>query len=436
MKKILLIALISASSSLSLFSQKEKCATDKVLGAYLENDKGLAGRMKANEVLVKDWIRNHKDQVAAAKTSNVLVKIPVVFHVVYKNTTQNIADSNIFRQIDILNECYRLQNTNFTTTRPEFDTIAADVNIEFCLALLDPQGNPTNGIVRKSAPSNAAFDPLFNMDKVKSSATNGDDPWPTTDYLNIWVCDMSIFNLTIVLGYATFPGSDPMKDGVVIQYNFIGYQSNGTTNNLGRTTVHEVGHWLGMRHIWGDGQQSSALCDSTDYVDDTPNADSASQQTCMSKNTCNNESPYWNAAGIDPPDMIENYMDYSYDACMTMFTEGQKARMHGFLNTLRAGLFVSPGGCNVNSIKNEVLEQQVKIFPNPASNELNIAFEGSVGKNRFSCELYNALGELVLFKELNAMNNKIAVRGLAKGLYFIKLNNGPDSVIKKIVLSE
>lgn len=435
MKKICLLFL--SFCFLNNFAQKHKCATDEVLHQYQLQDPELKSRMYENEKKVADWIKQNPDLIknnAHKRGQQLLVTIPVVFHVVYKNATQNIHDSNLVRQIAVLNECFRLQNANFSQTRPIFDTIAADVDIEFCFAAFDPLGNPTNGIIRKSAPSNAAFDPLLNMDKVKSSATNGSDPWNTSQYLNIWVCDMSIFGFTVVLGYATFPGSDPLKDGVVIQYNFIGNMANGTTNNTGRTTVHEVGHWLGMRHIWGDGQQSTALCDSTDYVDDTPNADSASQQSCMIKNTCTNESPYWVNAGVDPPDMIENYMDYSYDACMTMFTQGQKTRMHGFLNTLRTGLFTSPGSCNFSvGIDYGVNTQSnyFHIYPNPAENE--IMFSSVDLTKPFQFELRNILGELI-FAEKDCVGNKsVSISTLPAGVYLACFKTGPSTVIKRIV---
>jgi hypothetical protein len=431
MKKLLLC--LSLLSGLNFHAQLNKCATDRVLKEYLQEDPQLSQRMREQESLVREWISAHRNDISAKR--NTVVKIPVVFHIVYKNAAQNIPDSNIFRQIDILNACYRAQNSNMGQTRPVFDTLAADVEVEFCLASYDPQGNPTNGIIRKSAPSNAAFDPLFNMDKVKSSTTNGSDPWNTSDYLNIWVCDMSFFGVPVVLGYATFPGSDPLKDGVVIQYNFIGYQSNGTSNNLGRTTVHEVGHWLGMRHIWGDGQQSGTVCDSTDYVDDTPNADTASQQTCLVKNSCSNESPYWTNAGIDPPDMIENYMDYSYDACMTMFTRGQKDRMLGFLNTTRSSLLVSQGGCNVNSVATENdAENTFTIFPNPSQGTFSIRLKNFNPGIKTIVSLVNVLGETVFWAELTSSVTNIELPETESGVYLLSVKSAHEKSSKKVLI--
>jgi hypothetical protein len=375
MKKFYLLCL-SVCVFITASAQTEKCYTDQALINYQSESGPFGQRFSEYESIAREWIRNHQQHIRSVKRTSSVVTIPVVFHVVYKNANQNIADSNIYRQVAILNECFRLQNANFSQTRAIFDTIAADVEIEFCLASVDPMGNPTTGITRTQAPAGTFFDPLLGFDNVKSNATGGKDPWPSSQYLNIWICDMSFLGIVAVLGYATFPGGDPLKDGVVIQYQFTGFMLNNTTNTQGRTTVHEVGHWLGLRHIWGDGQLSAALCDSTDHVDDTPNADTASQQTCVIKNTCTNESPYWVNAGIDPPDMIENYMDYSYDQCMTMFTLGQKTRMLGFLNTVRASLLNSPG-CSTTGLISHENGEPVQIYPNPARDKIFIIHPGN-----------------------------------------------------------
>ncbi len=397
-------------------AQAPKCHTDEAHQQLLNSNPALMQQLQSNEISVREWIQNNRN--GQQRGASTLVTIPVVFHVVYKNNTQNIADSNLVRQIDILNECYRLQNTNFSQTRAIFDTIAADVEVEFCLASVDPSGNPTNGITRTQAPTSAFFDPLLGFDNVKRSANGGKDPWPADQYLNIWICDMSLFGLTAVLGYAQFPGGDPLTDGVVIQYQFTGFMPNNTTNNKGKTTVHEVGHWLGLRHIWGDGQGSSTPCDSSDYVDDTPNADTASQQTCVIKNSCTNESAYWNSIGVDPPDMIENYMDYSYDDCMTMFTEGQKDRMLGFLNTVRTSIITSPGCGNTSTL--ELAEYPLTLYPNPTHDKIQIT---STNLNPKQIEISDLSGKLWMqTDEINTLD----VTSLPQGVYFIKalMQNG------------
>jgi len=429
MKKELLL-LLSLVISTNLIGQHHKCYTDQANVKYSQASAIKAPNYQLNEAAMKQWIAANQNQIQSGGSA-LVATIPVVFHVVYKNAAQNIADSNLFRQIDVLNECFRKQNANFSQTRPIFDTIAADVDIEFCLATIDPSGAPTTGITRTQAPAGTFFDPLLGFDNVKANATGGKDPWPNDQYLNVWVCDMSFLGIPFVLGYATFPGGDPLKDGVVIQHNFIGFISNGTTSNAGRTTVHEVGHWLGLRHIWGDGQGSAPLCDSTDYVDDTPNADTASQQTCVIKNSCSNESPYWTLAGIDPPDMIENYMDYSYDNCMTMFTNGQKARMLGFLNTVRSGLLISPG-CATTGIV-ELASTEISIFPNPTQEFLHV--ETSTKKS-VQFTLYDLSGRVLKSFMIESFA-KIDIREFASGILFYEAKEtGKTSARGRILISK
>jgi hypothetical protein len=430
MKKSLIIFLLFAFYSITIWAQQhEKCATMHVLQKHIEQDPFIAIRIQNLESEVANWIAANKNQM----NNRSVVTIPTVVHVVYKNSAQNIPTSQIESQIQVLNEDYRKTNANFNTTRPIFDTLAADVEIQFCLAALDPQGNPTTGITRTQAPSNATFNPIFGFDNVKSSNTGGVDPWPTDKYLNIWVCDMSILNQVFVLGYAQFPGDNPLTDGVVLQYQHVGRTNDpqAAPANLGRTATHEVGHWLGLRHIWGDGP-----CDSTDYVADTPNASAASQSDCVkTKNTCSNEDPFWGT--IDPPDMVENFMDYSSDACMTMFTKGQKARMWGFLNTARASLKTSPAGCNAPSaINDKKVNLNTNLYPNPTNGIIYLELLSNIDEN-INVEVFNLLGQKEIstsISELKYNNYKLDLSSLSKGMYLVRLYTNQSDYIHKIQL--
>jgi hypothetical protein len=350
------------------------------------------------------------------------------------NSPTYLPDSVIIRQIAILNETYSLSNPNYSNTRPIFDTMGANIDVQFCLAGQDTLGNPTTGIDRFQTASSFLLTPLNNGVKIPSMG--GRAPWNPQKYLNIWTCDMSLFGNPLVLGYATFPGGPDSLDGVVLQYNFVGFQNNATVNNLGRTAVHEIGHWLGMRHIWGDGQQGTAPCDSTDYVEDTPRANDASATDCdTTKNTCSNEDPFWSTNAIDPPDMVENYMDYSNDACMTMFTKGQKARMWSFINTIRTGLLTGGISCSTVGIEtyNPVFENYVHVYPNPASKQLNINFSTN-SIEQCKIEFYNSIGQIVKVSVPSNFQNIIDITDLKSGIYFIKISNNANSAVKKIVI--
>jgi len=188
---------------------------------------------------------------------NEIINIPVVVHVLYNTAAQNISDEQILSQIAVLNKDYRMLNSDAINVPAAFKNKAADCRINFCLAKVAPGGYSTSGIVRKFTSKNS----FPANDDMKFSSKGGVNAWDSRQYLNIWVCNMQ----SRVLGYATAPGGDVLKDGVVISYTAM-----GTIGNLqpeftrGRTTTHEVGHWLGLKHIWGD-----ANCGSDD-VDDTP----------------------------------------------------------------------------------------------------------------------------------------------------------------------
>ncbi|MDF2450734.1 MAG: hypothetical protein K0S26_238 [Bacteroidota bacterium] len=438
MKKLLLTLCLGFLSIASSKAQTaDKCATMPVYMEHMQNPAIKASLMNA-ESAARNWLSNPLNKANAVKKQSTIIVIPVVVHVVYKNTIQNIPDSQIVRQIQILNECFRRQNPNFAATTAMFDTIGADVEIQFCLAGIDPQGNPTTGIIRKSAPSSASFDPIFNMDKIKSSATNGDDPWPNDKYLNIWVGDMSFFGTAFVLGYATFPGESPALDGVVIQSEYFGYGTAAAPNNLGRTTVHEVGHYFGMRHIWADDDSgSSGQCDSTDFVDDTPNQAAKSQSDCnLAVNSCSNEAAYW--GGIDPPDMVENYMDYSADGCMAMFTKGQKARMYSFLYTdpARNSIMSSPAGCSTVGIKELYADfgNYLFVYPNPTADILYINVT-KITPSDLKCEIYGINGQVVKSMKQLDFQNTVDLTDLPNGIYVVKVYNSEVNAIKKITVS-
>jgi hypothetical protein len=251
-----------------------------------------------------------------------IVTIPVVVHVVYNTTAENISDAQILTQIDVLNKDFAKMNADAANTPSIFT--ASNTDIQFCLATVDPTGAATTGITRTSTATTA----FSTNDAMKNNATGGKSAWDASKYLNIWVCDIS----GGILGYAQFPGGSAATDGVVIDYQYTGTIGTATAPfNLGRTATHEVGHWLNLRHIWGD-----ATCGS-DLVNDTPthNTSNGGCPTYPHLSTCTGT----------PVEMTMNYMDYTDDACMYMFSPGQTARMQALFATggARTSLLTSNG---------------------------------------------------------------------------------------------
>jgi hypothetical protein len=247
--------------------------------------------------------------------------IRVVVHVVYDTPAGNLSDAQVQTQIAALNRDYRRANADVSKVPGVWNGLAADPFVQFALATTDPGGAPTTGITH-TATSRPSFG---DDDSVKSAATGGVDPWPTDRYLNLWACSLG----GGLLGYAQFPGGPAKTDGVVILNTAFGVGGTAADPyNLGRTATHEVGHFLNLRHIWGDTED----CSGSDFVDDTPNA--------QLPNYGKPVFPHVSCQNGPDGDMFMNYMDYVDDDSMVMFTNGQVMRMHAALAGPRAGIIM------------------------------------------------------------------------------------------------
>lgn len=299
-KRTLPLAILSLALILSVsLSAQRNCGTMDVLESQLEEDPKMEMKMEQIEAHFMN-IEN-----SGVREVNGVVNIPVVVHVIYNNSTENISDAQVLSQIDVLNEDFRRTNSDADDTWSQ----ATDSEIEFCMATSDPFGNATTGIVRTSTSVSA----FGTNDQMKFSSSGGADAWPTSDYLNIWVCDIS----GGILGYAQFPGGAASTDGIVIDYQYFGTVGTASAPfDLGRTATHEVGHWLNLRHIWGDGS-----CSVDDFVSDTPTSNAANYGCDVGSSACGSV------------DMVQNYMDYSDDACMNLYTVGQRNRMRALFES-------------------------------------------------------------------------------------------------------
>jgi hypothetical protein len=329
--------------ALPSFSQlPRKCGTVNIHRQLLQRDPSVAARKQALERATESWTANRPNGFE----NRTVITIPVVVHVVYRTTTQNISDAQIQSQIDVLNKDYRKLNADASNVPNVWKPLAADVQIQFCLASRTPSGAATNGITRTVTTATSFVDnpntpDIFEEDRVKSDATGGKTGWNPQKYLNIWVCRLD----GSTLGYAYFPSdivTTPELDGAVIDYRCFGTLGTAGTNgftgyNLGRTTSHEIGHYFNLSHPWGDDLIDGTACES-DNVSDTP--------SCFSEATGCETFPFnigTNCVTDANGQMFMNYMDYSDDNCLTLFTAGQAARMQAALNIDRAGLITSNG---------------------------------------------------------------------------------------------
>lgn len=416
-----------------------KCGYAAVVGKYEQTFPGFIKAQDAYYEQVAEKAQYKK------KGKGTIYQIPVVFHVIYNTATQNIDDSCILNQLQILNDAYRHRHADTGKTRDIFKPFAADAEIQFVLATQDPNGNATTGITRTSTNITQFGDLLSlytnsfdSVERIKFTAQGGMDPWPTTKYLNIWIADMSDPNYGIaLLGYATPPmnplppnwqaGSfPPLTDGVVLQYQTIG-NNNPYVGDLqglslaGRTAVHEVGHYLGLRHIGGDAQSCGA---STDGIGDTPTMLQSDQKA----NAC--QSAVANSCTVganDTLDMWENYMDYSTDICQTLFTNGQAALMKDVVENQRNTLADSIG-VQMTDVKNVNRDAKFTIYPNPASTAIYVDYPGKIS----SCFILNLMGQTVQKVDGHAIQKReIELNNLAPGTYILQLDAAPEKLYQR-----
>lgn len=277
------------------------CASQDVLERQLLEDPSLRQRMNAIEEATTRFAANP----SSYRLVNGIIQIPVVVNVLYNTTAQNVSLAQIQTQIDVLNKDYSGTNSDITNVPSNFTAVkAGDVGVRFVL----------DQVIRLSTKKTS----WRTDDAMKKSSRGGINPTSPDTKLNFWVCNMS----GGILGYAQFPGGSSATDGVVIHTPAFGVTTNYAPYNEGRTATHEVGHWLNLRHIWGDAQCGN------DFVGDTP-LHTGANYGCPLKDTRSS------CTGT-PIMMTMNYMDYTDDPCMYMFSAGQKTRMNA--------TFISGGG--------------------------------------------------------------------------------------------
>ncbi|CCH00141.1 Ulilysin [Fibrella aestuarina BUZ 2] len=373
----------------------------------------------------------------ARGTDEEIYRIPVVVHVVHNNSNNtiggannpNISDEQILSQIRVLNEDYRkiAGTPGGSSTNP----LAVDTGIEFFLATTDPNGLPTNGITR-TYTTRTGFDITSYQDQL---ALSNLVYWPTNRYLNLWVCANSA---TRYLGYGQFPTVDATSvpgltdvtderiDGLVVDNRYFGAGLGTVTSRLyccGRTVTHEVGHWLGLLHPNGDTRCGD------DYVDDTPVIEALNN---VSETSC---TPVFSTCtGTRTRNLIEDYMDYTPDACMNVFTGGQRDRM-------RAVLQLSARRRQVLSSAVQLAETDqltLTVYPNPVSSQeestVDVQFKGS---QPFEAGLYDVSGRLLKGQAYTAsLSRRITLSGvgLSAGIYILRITTPTETATKRVLV--
>jgi Pregnancy-associated plasma protein-A len=359
-----------------------------------------------------------------ADTGGIII-IPVVVHVIHLYNDEmpgaetNISNAQVLSQIRILNEDYRrLLGSPGYNENP----IGADTEIEFCLANQDPSGGFTTGITRDTTSRSNLKYPEDNA-YIKSKSY-----WPPEQYLNIWTIPSLNANS---LGYAQFPwkfDQQPLTDGVVIVHRFFGdagsadFESN--PYNKGRTTTHEVGHWLGLKHIWGD-ITGCGFPDLPDSIDDTPDA-LTSNYGCKPGNfSCGSE------------DMVENYLDYSNDSCMNIFTLGQKKMMRYILTSgdypFRSSVRASEGSCN------SIVESKIDLRLIPTSDPNILILQGLEPSTPYSIEVVFSSGKRVgTFQGISRLDGTALLRieDFFKGMVILRVaeQNKAPRALKAVLI--
>jgi len=341
---VLAFTLIFQNTLATAQVEKERCSTEKYMQVQLAKSAELQSSIAKADSEANKWLSMQKQKRSQNKTNRPIISIPVVVHILYNETApdDDLPMEQILSQIEVLNQDYQFRNGDRNNIPAIFQDVAANIDIEFCLASRDPNGAFTDGVTRTKLPADLITFTLED-DQIKRPELGGVAAWNRNQYLNIWVGRLE----DDVLGYSSSPGFNASIDGVAIGTRYFGKGSQFNLHpsyNKGRTTTHEVGHWLGLKHTWGsytrDDNDTDDVrgCDFDDGITDTPNS----------------VAPYYdcpllsNSVSCGSQDMTMNFMEYVNDVCMYMFTKAQKDRIISVLNSNRKSLFDSQGCQNLN----------------------------------------------------------------------------------------
>ena len=418
MRKILFVVLAAGLFSSAIFSQ-QRCASYENLQRQMAEDPGFARKVRETEKSFANYKRQTGKKDQRGRPSSIT--IPLVVHIVYNTADQNISDAQIQSQIDVLNEDFTATNKDYNSYDAGYGSVKGDAGIQFCL----------DQVVRKQT-GKKSFGFTDQVKKDKHGGSNAIDP---IHKLNIWVCNLG----QSLLGYAQFPGGPAETFGVVCHYQAFGSGASYdlfTNYNLGRTATHEVGHCLGLRHIWGDSRCGN------DLVEDTPEQDEANVG-------CPPEGLESECAG-NPLEMWMNYMDYCYDRCVYFFSDGQVSRMDYFIDNDAQINSIVNSGCNdtrtnssdITAATNRIItsgravDAELSLYPTITQGLLNLS-TGKQVNGKAEITIYNQTGGLLMKQRIifsGKTFDQLDVSRLANGMYFLQLNDGVNKRTRKFIV--
>lgn len=436
----LLLSTLSIASLHAQASKKDRCATMPMYEKHMQ----LKWRKKSLSTF-ETWMAQKVAQQTTKRTQTEVYEIPIIVHIVHPGDEpgqdNNISREQVISQLIVLNQDFRRTNPDSSNTPSTFSGVAADTKIQFKLAVLDTNGKALKeaGIHRYEDRSRANWT-TSEIETILKPATS----WDPKKYLNIWVVPFSNSN---DLGYAQFPEQSglqgitidstdkPETDGVTINTLFFGsnHTSVGsgfklaTNFDRGRTVTHEVGHWLGLRHIWGDGG-----CSQDDFCADTPSAgldhDGLGDCTFPGPNTCPGDS-------FD--DMFQNYMDYTNDICMNLFTNDQKTRMRTVLqNSPRRKEVIANAHLVLSAGQSQLLASSSKLFPNPAGSSTLLNMQNQL-QGAVEVVIADLAGKViqknVTQKTGTNLNYRLNTKDLPQGVYIISIKMAQGTISKRLV---
>ena len=382
--------------------------------ALLKNDPRLAVAVSAIEQFTREQIKSSTVTVTGGGQkagSPALITIPVVVHIVYNNSNENISDAQVQSQIDVLNADYQKLNADTARIPGYFGSLSAASGFRFVLAGLDTNGVATTGITRRHTNIQA----FAINDDIKYSSKGGDDAWDRDHYLNIWVGSLA----GGVVGYSSIAGGPKETDGIVVQYTAFGLKGSAIAPfNLGRTATHETGHWLNLIHTWGDDSCGN------DQVGDTPPQQAADYGNPSGMIVSCGNGPYGN--------MYMDFMDFTDDAGLNMFTYGQRDRMRALFapGGFRFPILSSPAasvaaitttGTTVAATGNGG-EVSLRMYPNPATTMVSVVMDNPASLGAI-LDVFNQVGQKVMSQRVTELTLQMDLSSLAGGVYFVRLRN-------------